>query len=235
MPHALRGFFVGEQCPPYGFALIGRVRIARLIRHSSMSNTEIFSFARARIWMQVSAALVLRACAAICATFPAFVAAVPLSLIFGSPDWQTLKPEIRRSFSDVTHITIDELKTKQTRGDKIVLLDARDKQEYLVSQLRGAISTPNEKSAMTAAAAAPSDALIVVYCSVGWRSAELVRKLQKGGVKNAVNLEGSIFEWANRGWPVYRGEAPVSSVKSVHPFSKKWGELLNPDLHAPSE
>ena len=44
------------------------------------------------------------------------------------------------------------------------------------------------------------------------------------GVTTAVNLEGSIFAWANEGLPVYRGE---TEVDEVHPFDDSWGTLLD--------
>jgi predicted sulfurtransferase len=68
------------------------------------------------------------------------------------------------------------------------------------------------------------DRLIVVYCSVGYRSADLVNKLREKGFTKVYNLEGSIFKWRNEGNKVYSGN---QEVKLVHPFNRKWGELLN--------
>ena len=73
------------------------------------------------------------------------------------------------------------------------------------------------------------DMPIVAYCSVGYRSSELVQKLTERGFTNVKNLDGSIFEWANRGYPVERdGE----EVREVHPFDDRWGTLLHEDLRA---
>jgi rhodanese-related sulfurtransferase len=64
---------------------------------------------------------------------------------------------------------------------------------------------------------------MVVYCSIGYRSARLVEKLREGGFSEAKNLEGSIFQWANEGRPVVQnGEV----VEEVHPYNKTWGLLL---------
>ena len=39
-----------------------------------------------------------------------------------------------------------------------------------------------------------------------------------------MNMEGSIFKWANEGRPVYRdGER----VEKVHPYNETWGRLLD--------
>ena len=69
---------------------------------------------------------------------------------------------------------------------------------------------------------------VVVYCSVGYRSAAMVERLMKLGVKNAFNLEGSIFEWANSGKPVVNDQG---MTKGVHPYNDYWGQLLKRELH----
>ena len=56
------------------------------------------------------------------------------------------------------------------------------------------------------------------------RSAALARELARRGRAQVVNVEGSLFEWANRGWPVHRGNAVVTLV---HPFDADWGQLLD--------
>ncbi|NEQ28665.1 MAG: rhodanese-like domain-containing protein, partial [Microcoleus sp. SIO2G3] len=73
------------------------------------------------------------------------------------------------------------------------------------------------------------DMPIVAYCSVGWRSSRVVDRLQQASYTNAFNLEGSIFQWANEGRPVFQnGER----VQQVHPYSRLWGQLLKPNLRA---
>jgi 3-mercaptopyruvate sulfurtransferase SseA len=68
-----------------------------------------------------------------------------------------------------------------------------------------------------------------VYCSVGYRSARIVERLRAAGHSDVRNLRGSIFQWANEGRPVVRGD---STVHKVHPFDATWGRLLNADLRA---
>ena len=68
---------------------------------------------------------------------------------------------------------------------------------------------------------------MVVYCSVGYRSAELARKLTARGHANVANLEGSLFAWANEGRPVYAG---TRLADRVHPYDAAWGSLLKPEL-----
>ena len=111
-------------------------------------------------------------------------------------------------------------------GQRVLLLDARAPAEFAVSHLPGAINAERIEDALRVLGedrARP----IVVYCSVGYRSGYLARDLGDAGFTNVRNLEGSIFEWANTGHPVYRGE---DEVREVHPFDAKWGELLERDL-----
>ena len=149
---------------------------------------------------------------------------------FSAPDWPTLKADIRKSHPDVRQMSVPELQRRLVQGDSVTLLDVRSTEEFAVSQLKGGVSVPTEKALSKQVGTLQKDALIVVYCSVGLRSAVTAQALQKRGFRNVFNLEGSLFEWANTGLPVYRGEMKVDRV---HPFDRKWGELLNASLRAP--
>ena len=74
-------------------------------------------------------------------------------------------------------------------------------------------------------------ALPDILAGVGYRSARMVDELRRRGVAGAVNLEGSIFEWANRGLPVVRDGVPVDVV---HPYDREWGQLLDRE-HWPAD
>ena len=149
---------------------------------------------------------------------------------FSAPDWPTLKADIRKSHPDVRQMSVPELQRRLVQGDSVTLLDVRSTEEFAVSQLKGAVSVPTDKAVLKQVETHQKDALIVVYCSVGLRSAVTAQALQKRGFRNVFNLEGSLFEWANTGLPVYRGDMRVDRV---HPFDRKWGELLNASLRAP--
>jgi hypothetical protein len=43
------------------------------------------------------------------------------------------------------------------------------------------------------------------------------------------NLEGSLFQWANEGRPVYRDDVPV---QAIHPYDARWGRLLDRRFHS---
>lgn len=105
------------------------------------------------------------------------------------------------------------------------LLDAREKSEYDVSHIQGAIHTGYDKFDSGILKNIPKDAAIVVYCSVGYRSEKICQKLIKLGYKNVKNLYGSIFEWTNRGLTLYDyNEKPTSKI---HTYNKDWSKWVD--------
>ncbi|MGB3052869.1 MAG: rhodanese-like domain-containing protein [Polyangiales bacterium] len=111
---------------------------------------------------------------------------------------------------------------------KLVLLDVRKSEEQEVSQLHGAqYLDPGHPN--IAALRIPDDVTVVVYCSIGYRSAAIIEDLERAGIQNVYNLEGGLFDWANQDRPIYRGE---ERVEEVHPFNRLWGLLLRKDRRA---
>jgi rhodanese-related sulfurtransferase len=157
-----------------------------------------------------------------------------LALQVGCSDdltWRAVDRMIQTRFPAVPTVTTDSLAERlaapaQTRP---LLLDARSPAEYAVSHLRGARRVDPEATRFPALDTLARDAPIVVYCSVGYRSARIAARLRARGFENVANLRGSIFRWANEGRPVVRGD---SVVGAVHPYDDTWGTLLDDDLHA---
>jgi rhodanese-related sulfurtransferase len=147
--------------------------------------------------------------------------------------WPAVERAINASHPGAVQLSTAELATWQARKDTVqpVLLDVRGAEEYGVSRLLGARWAPDLPAALGALATMPGDTAIVVYCSIGYRSAAMAEKLQQAGYANVQNLAGSIFQWANEGRPVYRG---AERVHFVHPYSRIWSVLLDRDLAAPA-
>lgn len=147
-----------------------------------------------------------------------------------SMEWATLKKTIRMTYPDVRHISTDSLARWLADSTSTpLLLDTRSADEYEVSHLRGARRLDPAADAFDALEGVPRDTSIVTYCSVGYRSSALAQRLTEAGFTNVVNLEGSLFQWANEGRPVYRD---ASAVRQVHPYDETWGRLLKDELHA---
>lgn len=123
---------------------------------------------------------------------------------------------------DVPLISVEELAKKQ---DEVVLLDAREKDEYDVSHIKDAKFVGFKDFDEKALKNIPKDQDIVIYCSIGYRSEKIGERLAKMGYKNVKNLYGSIFEWANQGKPlVDKNGKPTTTV---HGYNKNWSQWLD--------
>lgn len=140
--------------------------------------------------------------------------------------WAGVKLFLGKQFSDVAHLSPTDLANWLAQAGKPpFLLDARTAEEYAVSHLPHA-HLASKSPPYISGAELDSETPIVVYCSIGYRSAVLARKLQAAGYKTVFNLEGSIFQWANEGHPVFQNH---QIVNQVHPYNAHWGKLLNPE------
>ena len=139
--------------------------------------------------------------------------------------WKQVEEMIVEEFPSVTYSTTSELARLIDSDQSPVIIDCRAEAEYAVSHLPGA------KRAATVAEVekiAASDSEVVVYCSVGYRSARLVSELERAGFTKARNLDGSIFAWANEGRDLVTADG--KSATTAHPFNKRWGKLLREEL-----
>jgi len=146
-------------------------------------------------------------------------------------DWSSIKGRIAEEFPEVRQITTDELDRWMSNPGAPTprLLDVRETEEYAVSHLPMALRINPDAHAADLPPDIGKDTPIVVYCSVGYRSAAMAQRLQAAGFTNVRNLDGSIFKWANEGRPVLRDDR---EVREVHPYDSKWGRLLDPPLRA---
>ena len=136
-------------------------------------------------------------------------------------------------FPSVSRLTTGDLAGWLARTDTVrpILLDVRAPEEFAVSHLAGARLTPSLEPALAALAAAPADTPVVAYCSVGWRAAALAARLHERGYTRVYTLEGSLFQWANEGRPVY---ADSGQVQVVDPYGEPWSRCLDPARRAPA-
>lgn len=124
-------------------------------------------------------------------------------------------------YPEVPQMSAQGLMALLDQGQIPILLDARRYEEYAISHLPQAQWAPKDLQASTLPPT-PPDLPIVVYCSVGVRSTKLAKRLRDQGI-NAVNLEGSIFQWAIDRRPL---GGPGASQSQVHPYNDLWGLLL---------
>ncbi|OIN57760.1 rhodanese-like domain-containing protein [Arsenicibacter rosenii] len=105
-----------------------------------------------------------------------------------------------------------------------VLLDTRESREYAVSHLPDARWVGYDDFDISRVKDIPKTAVIVTYCSVGYRSEKVGDKLLAAGYKHVYNLYGSIFEWVNQGNTVV--DQHGKPTRRVHAYSRAWGIWL---------
>jgi len=136
-------------------------------------------------------------------------------------------PLVEAKHPGVPWISTASLARALEDGDPPVLLDVRSRAEFRTSHIEGARHV--EPGSDPSAVELPPARHVVVYCSVGFRSADFARKLRPRGVA-VHNLAGGIFQWANEKRPMVDSGR---STDRVHPYDEVWGRLVDPELRAP--
>lgn len=148
----------------------------------------------------------------------------------GKLTWEAVFARIAREWPGVPQMTTAELARRfGEKGGRPVLIDTRAREEYAVSHLPGAVWAETPAQIRAALRDVPPERAVVLYCSVGVRSSKAAAELMLEGRGNVFNLRGSIFQWANEGRPV---ESEGKPATRVHPYNRKWGELLDGKLRA---
>lgn len=129
----------------------------------------------------------------------------------------------RYNDEDISYISAEELKMKQL-NDKIVILDARELEEYQVSHLLKSRFVGYNNFDLDNLKDLSKDAPIAVYCSLGIRSEDIAQKLRQAGYRNVFNLYGGIFQWKDKGFPVF--DQNGKKTEKVHAYSEKWAKYL---------
>ena len=153
-----------------------------------------------------------------------FAAAFAFWLWLPAYGLNTAKRFLRWKFDDIHHITTVEL-AKQMKGENPPsILDIRARNEFETSHLPNARHLSPEASdaeIQTHLSSIPENRQITVYCSVGYRSSGMARRLIKLGRTNVSNLEGSIFAWASEG-------RSLEPHNVVHPYNWFGRRMLQP-------
>lgn len=126
----------------------------------------------------------------------------------------------------IPYISVEGLRMLQV-NDSVVILDAREPNEFSVSHIASAKNvgfnefSSEEKQLKKLKKNTP----IIIYCSVGIRSEQIGEKLKKAGFTDIKNLYGGIFEWKNKDYPVI--DSTGIETENVHTFSKMWSRYLH--------
>lgn len=107
----------------------------------------------------------------------------------------------------------------------VIVLDAREHEEYAISHIPGALHIGFNHWSKESVKNISIDKKLVVYCSVGYRSEKIGKKLKNLGYANVYNLYGSIFEWANQGLPLESNEG--LKTNRIHTYNKNWSKWVS--------
>ncbi len=157
------------------------------------------------------------------------ISSLSLSLCLAQPVVQKLcnsdefDQEIR-SWIDFS-VPIISANSLASDNEEVILLDARELNEYKISHIPGAKYIGYNNFNKKNLDGIDKDAKIVVYCSIGYRSEKIGEKLQNLGYSQVFNLYGSIFEWANQGYPLIDEDG--NPTKKLHTFNRKWSKWVD--------
>jgi adenylyltransferase/sulfurtransferase len=93
--------------------------------------------------------------------------------------------------------TVEELKARLDRGDKLFILDVRNPEEYQICRLPGSTLLPLPQLPQRFGEL-DRDREMVVHCKSGMRSAKAIQFLRQQGFTKLSNLKGGILAWADR-------------------------------------
>ena len=138
-----------------------------------------------------------------------------------------MNPEFDKKVSQTIRFSIPLMSVEELKSNtqKLRIFDAREREEFEVSHIPGAEFVGYNHFDIHAYSKLPKDTPIVVYCSIGYRSEKIGERLKAKGFTKVYNLYGSIFEWANRGYPLINEKG--REVREVHTYNKDWSRWVD--------
>ncbi len=121
--------------------------------------------------------------------------------------WKVAGPLLRKALKekhkDITEISIQEVNRLLKRGERMVLLDVREKEELALGYLKDSIFIPRASLPEKAEALLPDkEAPIVVYCAAGVRSILAAKTLREMGYHQVSSMREGIEGWKKAGFEV---------------------------------
>jgi molybdopterin/thiamine biosynthesis adenylyltransferase/rhodanese-related sulfurtransferase len=100
-------------------------------------------------------------------------------------------------------VSLEELKRRLDAGEKLTLVDVREKDEWRAGYIPGAVSIPRGFLEIQAEQKLPDkNARIVAYCAGGTRSALAAATLQDLGYAHVETANPGFVRWKDLGWPM---------------------------------
>ena len=110
---------------------------------------------------------------------------------------------VEESRKRVRENSVDEVKAKLDRGEKFVLVDVREDNEWAKDHLPGAVHLGKGIIERDIEEKYPDlNTPLVLYCGGGFRSAMAADNLQKMGYTNVISMDGGVREWRGKSYPM---------------------------------
>ena len=122
---------------------------------------------------------------------------------------------------DVPIISVQDALAKRNIA---TFLDAREIEEYQVSHLPNAIYIGYDDFDIEDVSNIDKNKPVIVYCSIGYRSEKISKKLKAAGFSDVKNLYGSIFEWVNQGYEIMNRNDVATD--SIHTYNRSWSKWM---------
>jgi rhodanese-related sulfurtransferase len=112
---------------------------------------------------------------------------------------------VQEAKKNVRETTVDEVKTRLDRGEKLCLVDVREESEWAQDHLPGAMHLGKGVIERDIELRLPdTGAEIILYCGGGYRSALAAENLQRMGYTRVLSMDGGIRGWRDKGFPLTR-------------------------------
>jgi len=119
-----------------------------------------------------------------------------LKKIFWGAVHKTIKGYYKGARKGVSEISIEETHRLLQKGERVVLLDVREKEEIALGYIKGALFIPRSLLEEKAETFLPEkDVPVVVYCAAGVRSLLAAKTLKKMGYAHVFSMAKGIDGW----------------------------------------
>jgi rhodanese-related sulfurtransferase len=103
----------------------------------------------------------------------------------------------------IKETTVDQVKAKLDKGEKFLLIDVREDNEYAKDHLPTAIHLGRGIIERDIEERVPDlNTPMILYCGGGFRSALAADNLQKMGYTQVISMDGGIRVWREKGFPL---------------------------------
>lgn len=139
--------------------------------------------------------------------------------------------EINAKFPGVRTVTPAQVQQLEREGRPVIYVDCRTPAEMAVSKIHpDAISERQCMHRLDSIRNMDTPAVVVGYCTIGYRSAKFVKKMAaKASDIEVVNLSGSILEWIHVGYDVW--DASGSKTQKVHVWGREYCQYVPQETH----